>query len=173
MNHVPNRQPEGIPTGGQFAARHRAEGSVLLADTRHAAFSVGSLIRNTAATVKARALQRRPARTRPYSQRARMAVTALVLAASAASLTGCGTQQDNCQPAAFEVSAVQESAAASFSTAVEAKGGGHGGGHGSGHSTSHGTSSGVSWPKWFPFGGNRSSSSDKCEQPAPSSSPAP
>ncbi len=169
MTYTPNRQPEGIPTGGQFAARHRSEGSVLLSDARHAAAAIGSLVRSTAASVKERALQRRPARTRPYTQRARLAVAALVLAASAASLTACGTQENDCKPAASGISAVQATAVtASFLTSVPAKGGGgHGFGHAvhesAGRSTSGRPFGGFHWWPWA----SHSDSNQQCPAPAP------
>lgn len=144
MTYVPNRQPEGIPTGGQFAARHRTEGSVLLADARTTARALGDLVRATATSVKERAQERRPATVRPWSRGARTAVLALVLAASAASLTACDSGQDCKTPAAASTISADTGAAANLSAGVEAKGGGGGhggGGHSSGgHSSSHSSS---------------------------------
>lgn len=142
MAYIPNRQPEGIPTGGQFAARHHAEGSVMLSDARHTMATVGALIRSTAASVKDRALQRRPSPNRPYSQRGRLAVAALVLAASASSLTACGTTPgDDCKPAASGISVEQTTAVtASYLNQIPARAGG--GGHSSSHSDSGHSSSG-------------------------------
>jgi hypothetical protein len=139
MTYVPNRQPEGIPTGGQFAARYRTEGSVLLADARTSARALGDLVRATATTVKERAQERRPATVRPWSRGARTAVLALVLAASAASLTACDSGQDCKTPAAASEISQGSDAAADLSASVEAKGGG--GGHGGGGHSSGGHSS--------------------------------
>lgn len=143
MTYIPNRQPEGIPTGGQFAARHRSEGSVLLADARVSARALGDLLRTTADSVKDRAEQRRASRVRPWSRGARTAVLALVLAASAASLTACDSKQDCQAPAAASEIGQDSGAAANLSAGVEAKGGGGGGHGGGGHSSGgHSTSSG-------------------------------
>lgn len=131
MTYIPNRQPEGIPTGGQFAARHRSEGSVLLSDATGTARALGDLVRATAASLQDRAQQRRASKVRPWSRGARTAVVALVLAASAASLTACDSKQDCQAPAAASGISQDSGAAANLYAGVEAKGGG-GGGHGGG-----------------------------------------
>lgn len=86
--YLPNRQPLGIPAGGQFAARHRQEGSVLLSEARRAAatttataVAVGALVRRTAATARERALQplRSSTHLRTASERARLAAAGLLL----------------------------------------------------------------------------------------------
>lgn len=194
-----NRVQQGVPTGGQFAAERHSDAVISLNLNRppqppayvripqQVFTAVRSLVANTARKLRGRSMQGRPAgRPRAFSARAKLAVTGLVLAASAMSLTACGADKGaSCQAApdfgSPTVATASYIAPASVTAAVPEKGGGGGhggGGHSSGHassghasegSTSHesGTSGGTSsggfrWP-WT----SHSSGSDQCKTDAP------
>lgn len=163
-----NRQPKGIPVGGQFAATAHAEPALTLSagtpelGTRDAGdmFSAAKDMLRTAMQshrdrIAARRADRTP-RTRTNPVKRRLAVAALVLAA-ATSMTACSGQIDDCPKAADFPTSSQSvsytgSAPASITTAsFPMKGGGHGGGHSSGHSSGHASEHGSSGSGGFHF----------------------
>jgi len=69
--YIPNRQPIGIPSGGQFAVRHRQEGSVLALEARRTVATaaataqlVGDLVRRTVNSVREQSEHCRLSRSR-------------------------------------------------------------------------------------------------------------
>jgi hypothetical protein len=176
-----NRQPKGIPVGGQFAATAHAEPTLTLSagtpdlGTRDAGdmFSAAkNMLRNAVQShrdrIEARRADRSP-RTRTNPVKRRLAVAALVLAA-ATSMTGCSGQSDDCPKAADFPTSSQSvsysgSASADITTASFPMKGGHGGGHssshGSGHVSEHGSSSGSGGFHFWPW--STGSHTTQCE----------
>ncbi|GAA4034573.1 hypothetical protein GCM10023063_18350 [Arthrobacter methylotrophus] len=151
-----NRQPKGIPVGGQFAATAHAEPSLHLSagtqelgtrDTGDMLGAAKDMLRNALQShrdrIEARRADRTPrARINPVKRR--LAVAALVLAATT-SMTACSGQSNDCPKAADFPTSSQSVSYAGTSTAnittasfvMKAGGGGHG--HSSGHSSEGGS----------------------------------
>jgi hypothetical protein len=172
-----NRQPKGIPAGGQFAATAHAEPALTLSagtpelGTRDAGdmFSaakdlLGNALQSHRDRIEARRADR-ATRTRINPVKRRLAVAALVLAA-AASMTGCSGESQDCPKAAAFPTSSQSvsysgSASADITTASFSMKGGGGGGHSSGgsHSSSGHASEGGSTSHEGTTGGSSGSSS--------------
>lgn len=185
-----NRQPKGIPVGGQFAATSHAEPTLALSagtpelgtrDTGDMLGAAKDILRNALQSHRSRIESRRAGRTpraRINPVKRRLAVAALVLAA-ATSMTGCSGQSEDCPKAAdFPTSSQSVSysgtAQADIMTASLPMRGGHGGGHGSGHSSGHvsehGSSSGSGGFRFWPW--STGSHSSQCEaHPATTQAP--